>query len=79
MQDFSDLFPYFVILKGPVKLINPRRGTSILGGRGGGGLTPNFASEIHVGAPNFASKDIGDRYPKFCPLNFKYNPKWPPV
>ena len=26
-------------------------------------------------APNFASKNIGDRYPKFCPLNFRYNPK----
>ena len=43
----------------------------------GGGLAPNFASEIHVGAPNIASKNIGDRYPKFCPLNFRYNPKCP--
>ena len=33
---------------------------------GGGGLAPNFASE-----------NIGDRYPKFCPLNFRYNPKCP--
>ena len=39
--------------------------------RSGGGLAKNFASEIHVGAPNFASKNIGDRYPKFCPLNFR--------
>ena len=46
---------------------------------GAGGLAPNFASETHVGAPNFASKNIGnhDRYPKFCPLNFRYNPKCP--
>ena len=36
--------------------------TSILGGRGGGwGLVPKFESEIcPVGAPNFASKKIGD-------------------
>ena len=50
----------------------PQRGTSILGGRG---LGPNFASEILVGAPNFASKNINDKYPKFCPLNFRYDPK----
>ena len=43
--------------------------------RSGGGLAPNFASEILVGAPNFASKDTGDKYPKFCPLNFRYDPK----
>ena len=48
-------------------------GTSILGGRGG--LAPKFASEILVGAPNFASKNIGDKYPKFCPLNFRFDPK----
>ena len=48
-------------------------GTSILGGRGG--LSPNFASEILVGAPNFASKNINDKYPKLCPLNFRYDPK----
>ena len=48
-------------------------GTSILDGRGG--LAPKFASEIHVRAPNFASKIIGDEYPKFCPLNFRYDPK----
>ena len=47
--------------------------TSILGGRRG--LSPQFASEILVGAPNFASKNISDKYPKFCPLNFRYNPK----
>ena len=40
-----------------------------------GGLAPKFASEILVGAPNFASKNIGDKYPKFCPLDFRYDPK----
>ena len=40
-----------------------------------GGLAPKFASEILVGAPNFASKNISDKYPKFCPLNFRYDPK----
>ena len=40
-----------------------------------GGLAPNFASEIFVEAPNFASKNINDKYPKFCPLNFRYDPK----
>ena len=45
----------------------------MLGSRGG--LAPNFASEILVGAPNFASKNINDKYPKFCPLNFRYDPK----
>ena len=49
-------------------------GTSISGG-GGGGLAPNFASEILAGAPNFASKKINDKYPKFCPLDFRYDPK----
>ena len=39
------------------------------------GLAPNFASEILVGAPNFASKNINDKYPKLCPLNFRYDPK----
>ena len=48
-------------------------GTSILGV--GGGLATKFASEILVGAPNFTSKNIGDKYPKFCPLNFRYDPK----
>ena len=42
---------------------------------GGGDLAPKFASEILVGALNFASKIIGDKYPKFCPLNFRYDPK----
>ena len=42
-----------------------------------GGLAPNFASEIHVGTPNFASKNIGDRYPNICPLKFRYNRKCP--
>ena len=44
--------------------------TSILGGRGGLG----FASESLVGAPNFSSENIGDKYPKFCPLNFRFDP-----
>ena len=43
--------------------------------RRSGGLAPNFASEILVGAPNFPSKNINDKYPKFCPLNFRYDPK----
>ena len=30
-------------------------------GGGGGGLAPKFASEILVGAPNFASKNIDDK------------------
>ena len=47
--------------------------TSISGGREG--LAPKFASEILVGAPNFASKNISDKYPKFCPLNFRYDTK----
>ena len=55
-------------------------GTSISGGCGGGGawpqnLPPNFASEIRVGAPNFATKNIGEKYPTLCPLNFRYDPK----
>ena len=50
----------------------PKGGISILGG---GGLAPKFSSEIRVGSPNFASKNIGDNYPKFCPLNFRYDPK----
>ena len=53
--------------------LTPPGGISILGGRGR--LVPKFASEIRVGAPNFASKNIGDKYPKFCPLNFRYNSK----
>ena len=40
-----------------------------------GGLAPKFASEIVVGAPNFASKNIRDKYLTFCPLNFRYDPK----
>ena len=45
----------------------------------GGGLVPKFASEIRVGAPDFASQIIGGKYPKFCPLNFGYNPKCPKI
>ena len=47
-------------------------GTSILGGRGRGGLAPKFASEMLVGTPNLTLKNIGDKYPKFCPLNVRY-------
>ena len=55
----------------------PGWGTAILGGRGGGGggLVPKFASEILVGAPDFASKNIGDKYPKFYPVNLRFDPK----
>ena len=38
-------------------------------------MAPKFASEVLVGTPNFASKNIGDRYPKFCPLNLRFDPK----
>ena len=48
-------------------------GTLILGDRGG--LAPQFTSEILVGAPNFASKNISDKYPKFFPLNSRCDPK----
>ena len=43
--------------------------------RSEGGLAPKFASEILVGAPNSVSKNISDKFPKFCPLNFRYDPK----
>ena len=43
--------------------------------RRSGGLGPKFASEILVGAPNFASKNINDKYPKFCSLNFRDDTK----
>ena len=56
-------------------IFTPRGGTSMLGGRRG--LAPKFASEVRVRAPNFASKNNGDKYPKICPLNFRYNPKCP--
>ena len=36
-------------------------------------MAPKLASEIIVGAPNFASKTIGDKYPKFGPLNFRFD------
>ena len=53
-------------------------GTSISGGWGG--LGHKFAPEIRVRAraPNFAAKHmaiIGEKYPKLCPLNFRYDPK----
>ena len=41
-------------------------------GAGEGGFAPKFTSEIRV---DFASKSIGDKYPKFYPLNFKSDPK----
>ena len=49
-------------------------GTSISGGWGGG-LATKLASEIRVIAPNFATKNIDEKYPTFCPLNFRYDPK----
>ena len=42
---------------------------------GGGGLATKFASEIRVIAPNFATKNIDEKYPTLCPLNFRYDPK----
>ena len=44
-------------------------GSSILGGRGG--LAPKFASEILVGAPNFASKNVSDKIPQILPSEFQ--------
>ena len=32
-------------------------------------------SEIPVVAPNSATKNVGDKYPKFCPSNVRYIPK----
>ena len=57
--------------------VGSQEGTSISGGGGGGGLAPKFASGILdlVGAPNFASNSTSDKYPKFCPLNFRYDPR----
>ena len=47
-------------------------------GGGGGGrgawLHSKFAPEIRFRAPNFASKNKGDKQPKFCHLNFRYDP-----
>ena len=56
---------------------NSRGVTSILGIQGG--VAPKFASEIRVRVPNLASKNIGDKYPKFCPLNFRYAESIPQV
>ena len=42
-----------------------------------GAWLQNLPLNFHVGSPNFASKNVGDKYPKFCPLNFRYNPKCP--
>ena len=54
-------------------MLDPSQGrTSISGGQEG--LAPKLASEILVGAPNVASKNLGDKYPKFCPLNFRFDP-----
>ena len=41
----------------------------------GGGLAPNFASEILVGASNFASKNINDKYPLILPSEFQICPQ----
>ena len=66
------IFCYIDLKTVPEK--RPQRGTSILGGQEGA-WAPKFAFEIPVGAPNFASKNINDKYRKFCPLNFRYDPK----
>ena len=64
---------YFSILEEFHVAATPRGVTSI--SRGRRRLAPKFASEILVEAPNFASKNIGDKYPKFFPLNFRFDPK----
>ena len=42
-----------------------------------GGLGHKICPEIRVraGAPNFATKHIGEKYPKLSPLNFRYDLK----
>ena len=50
------------VTKGTVVL--PGEGYFHIRRPGGGGL-----------APKFASKNIGDKYHKFCPLNFRFDPK----
>ena len=69
IMTIAELFILMTTSPGPVGYFHIRRSG------GGGGLTPKFASEILVGAPNFASKNISDKYPKFCPLDFRYDPK----
>ena len=39
------------------------------------GLALKFASEFRVEVPHFASKNVGNKYPKFCPLNFRHDRK----
>ena len=56
---------YFILI------CSQRRYFHIKQSGGGGGSAPKFASEICVIAPNFTSKVIGDKHPKFCPLNFR--------
>ena len=48
---------------------------SVIRPNAGGTSILYFASEILVGAPIFASKNINDKTPKFCPLNFRYDSK----
>ena len=59
-------------MTGSFKICYPRGYFHI---RRSGDLAPNSASKILVEAPNFASKNINDKYHKFCPLNFRYDPK----
>ena len=42
---------------------------------GGGGLGLKICLWNLCQTSNFAFKNIGDSYPKFCPLNFRYDPK----
>ena len=51
-------------------------GTSILCGLGGG---PQNLPLKFVSTPNFATKSTGEKYPKFCLLNFRYDPKNVPL
>ena len=73
-KNFSETFMNTYNSLQNFKLVEKRvpGGTSILGG---GGLAPKFASEIRVRAPNFASKNIGNKCLKFCLLNFRYDLK----
>ena len=43
-----------------------------------GGWPQNLPLKF-VSAPNFATKSTGEKYPKFCLLNFRYDPKNVPL
>ena len=49
------------------------RGTSILGGRGA--WPQNLLLKFLIEPQIFASKNTGDKYPKLCTLNFRYDPE----